>query len=225
MNNKITETRITRYFADGTKEEVNDPVAREVDSQIRLEGEFVYQTASTPEDMLELAAGYCYIEKRIIIDFDRSEVKVYDNDVCSINCLIAKTIYPAKKTASVSPLAAGNMCAELLETSETFKQTGNMHCVALCKGEEVKYIGEDISRHNAIYKAVGTAIRAGVNPADYYIITTARVPFSMAQMADKAGIACIVSKSAPTDRAIKYAKDHGMKIMGFASERRVNVYE
>ena len=102
--------------------------------------------------------------------------------------------------------------------------TGNMHCSALCRDGNVIYASEDISRHISVYKAVGKCLLNNDIPSVYYMCTTGRLPLSMVKMAYDAGINTVVSRSAPTDKSIAYAKKYGMRLFGFTGSKRVNEY-
>ena len=72
---------------------------------------------------------------------------------------------------------------------------------------------EDISRHNAVDKAVGYALLNGTDLSRCMIYTTGRIPEDMARKAIMAGIPVLISKSVPTDAAIKLAGEYGLTLI------------
>ncbi len=111
----------------------------------------------------------------------------------------------------------------LLHRSELFRQTGNVHCVLLCYGTSA-FCGEDLGRYNALYKAVGLALQAGVSLSECVVYTSGRIPSSMVERIICCGIPVVVSRSAPTDVALEIAKERGLAVIGFARGGRLNVY-
>ncbi len=72
---------------------------------------------------------------------------------------------------------------------------------------------EDISRHNALDKAVGHMLLTGAVPAGCMLYTTGRVPADMVQKTVMAGIPVLVSKSVPTDAAVEMAGEYGLQLI------------
>ena len=131
--------------------------------------------------------------------------------------------------------------ALLLESSKAFRETGCIHAAGLyelytpgaisdTRVDETelqgvtKYFGEDISRYYAMYKAVGKALSAGSSLSDMCLCTTGRLPMGYMERVIRAGILCVVSRSAPTDAALSLAEKYGVMVFGFAGKARVNLY-
>ena len=132
--------------------------------------------------------------------------------------------------------------AALLEASEAFRETGCIHAAGLfelnCRSVEseagtvtdeqqlkpMRYVGEDISRYYAMYKVVGKAFTDGVKLSTLCLCTTGRLPVGYMERVIRAGIPCVVSRSAPTDAALLLAEKYEVLTFGFANEKRVNLY-
>ncbi|MBR1471243.1 MAG: formate dehydrogenase accessory sulfurtransferase FdhD [Lachnospiraceae bacterium] len=71
---------------------------------------------------------------------------------------------------------------------------------------------EDISRHNALDKAVGHMLMRGADPQECMLYTTGRVPADMVQKAVMARVPVLVSKSVPTDAAVQMAAEYGLQL-------------
>ena len=108
----------------------------------------------------------------------------------------------------------------VFELTEFFRRDGDLHaqtaathsaCLRLPSGEMLRF--EDISRHNAIDKAVGSMLLSGADPAGCILCTTGRVPADMAEKVIMSGIPVLVSKSVPTDRAVKLSSEYGLRLI------------
>jgi len=112
----------------------------------------------------------------------------------------------------------------MLEKSEVFTRTGNVHSAMICRDADVLYFYEDIGRYNAFDKCVGRALLDKADISRSCLYTSGRLPGSVALKAVRAGIPMIVSRSAPTDATIEIAAQYGMTIIGFAKGDRFNLY-
>jgi FdhD protein len=108
--------------------------------------------------------------------------------------------------------------------SELFLNTGGVHTCALTDLNELLYFCEDIGRHNAVDKIIGKSIKNGIDLNNYIIITSGRISSEIVYKCLAAGIYTIISRSAPTTKAIEIGDKFGMTIIGFARGSRLNVY-
>lgn len=103
--------------------------------------------------------------------------------------------------------------------------TCSTHCALLARRGELLCAAEDISRHNAVDKAIGHALLRGVPLSECMLFTSGRVPADMAEKAIAAGIPVLASKSAATEEAIRLAADYGLTLICHARESGFVVYE
>ena len=66
---------------------------------------------------------------------------------------------------------------------------------------------EDIGRHNALDKAVGSVLLAGVPLSECVLYTSGRVPMDMVRKAIRAGVPALVSKTMPTVQSLELAQN------------------
>jgi FdhD protein len=107
-----------------------------------------------------------------------------------------------------------------------FDQTGSLHAAALISPDlDPLWVREDVGRHNAVDKVVGHALLDGLLPlADHVLVVSGRVSFEIVHKALTAGVAAIVAVSGPTTLAVDLAREHGLVLVGFVRDGRMNVY-
>ena len=72
---------------------------------------------------------------------------------------------------------------------------------------------EDIGRHNALDKAVGSVMLAGVPLHECVLYTSGRVPVDMVRKAIRAGVPALVSKTMPTVQSLELAQEYGLQLL------------
>jgi FdhD protein len=111
------------------------------------------------------------------------------------------------------------------EQSAVFQKTGGTHAAALLDfNEYVLAFSEDIGRHNAVDKVIGKAALDKVNFRKTLLATTGRLPFEIVLKAINVGVPIVVSVASPTNKGIKTADKKGITLIGFARDKRFNVY-
>jgi FdhD protein len=128
------------------------------------------------------------------------------------------------------PVVARNVVLalpDLLRTAQkAFSETGGLHAAAVFspRGELIA-IREDVGRHNALDKLVGSQLLEGSLPMhDRVLMVSGRVSFEIVQKAAVAGVPIIAAVSAPSDLAIETAERVGVTLIGFLRGDGFNVY-
>jgi FdhD protein len=107
-----------------------------------------------------------------------------------------------------------------------FEETGGLHAAALFSPVgELIVIREDVGRHNALDKVIGSQVLAGALPLhDRILMVSGRVSFEIVQKAAVAGVPIVCAVSAPSDLAVETADRLGVTLVGFLRGDGFNVY-
>ncbi len=107
-----------------------------------------------------------------------------------------------------------------------FDRTGGLHATGLFDHSGgLLVLREDVGRHNAMDKAIGSLLLAGRRPPPGTLASlSGRIGFELVQKAALAGLAGLVAVGAPTSLAVALAAERGMLLCGFVRDQRFNVY-
>ena len=105
---------------------------------------------------------------------------------------------------------------QLFARGERYRDTGGIHAAALADGAELVAHAEDIGRHNAVDKVIGTAVLARRNISGLGLLVTGRISAELAAKAARAGLAWVATPSVPSTLAVEIAKRTGMTLVGRA---------
>lgn len=107
-----------------------------------------------------------------------------------------------------------------------FERTGGLHAAGLFETDgRLAAIREDVGRHNALDKLIGSRVRARELPLwDRILMVSGRVSFEIVQKAAVAGAPIICAVSAPSDLAVRLADRLGVTLVGFLRGDGFNIY-
>lgn len=138
--------------------------------------------------------------------------------------LFAPLPLPAGEELAVDEL--GRAMVALRERQPCFDATGSCHAATLLRAGVPVATYEDVGRHNAVDKVVGSQLRARV-PLPLVgtaLLVSGRASFEIVQKAVAAGIGIVASVSAPSSLAIELAEAARVTVVGFVREGRATVY-
>ena len=107
-----------------------------------------------------------------------------------------------------------------------FELTGSLHAAAIVSPNGIlQVVREDVGRHNAVDKVIGSAFLSEDYPlTDHTLVVSGRVSYEIVAKALRACLAAIVAVSGPTTLAVDLARAHGLVLVGFTRDDRLNVY-
>jgi len=167
------------------------------------------------------------------IDFKRLERHFYTSSSCgvcgktSIEALQTGVCSLAENTSPIFAAETIHRLPEILRTSQNvFDRTGGLHAAALFnQAGEMESLREDVGRHNAVDKIIGTKFLAGKTPvSDKLLLVSGRASFELVQKALMAGIPILAAVGAPSSLAVELAREYGMTLLGFVRDNRFNIY-
>jgi FdhD protein len=150
--------------------------------------------------------------------------------ICSKASLEALSMSGCRSLAGVgsgfSPPSLFRLTEQLENAQSVFSTTGGLHAAGLFDAAGRLFcLREDVGRHNAVDKVVGTQLEAGKLPLhDCLLLVSGRTSFEILQKALMAGIPTVAGVSAPSSLAVETAHQYGMTLIGFLRGQRFNIY-
>jgi FdhD protein len=219
MGKRSTEIGILGISRDG-KLEKKDELVHEEEVIVKLNGE-IHRFNCIPIDLKEMIVGN--LQSRGI-DASLSWLKKLGVNEFEVNIpeLLVKTPMNCDSKKQLTKSEVFDLIEALNENSFLYQKTGCTHVIGIC-GDRKIFV-EDVSRHCAVDKAIGLAIRDGINLASSSLITSCRQTASIIRKAIFCQIPIVISISIPTDLAVKEANKYRITLVGFASSKRFNIY-
>jgi FdhD protein len=163
----------------------------------------------------------------------KSERNFYTTSSCGV---CGKTSIDAIKTVSRYNNMADDLRVKasmfygleeaLRKKQALFASTGGLHASALFDLEgNLLLLREDVGRHNALDKVIGSAFLNQDLPLDHQVLLlSGRASFELVQKAAMAGIKIVAAVGAPSSLAVELAADTGITLIGFLRSNGFNIY-
>ncbi|TXC93062.1 formate dehydrogenase accessory sulfurtransferase FdhD [Metabacillus litoralis] len=179
---------------------------------------------------IDESTGFAYITLHVDIAPDQQQyTKRFIGSCCGKSRQFyfqndVKTAKTSTAKLTITPEQCIQLMGDMQSSSIVFKDTGGVHNAALCTAEELLVSMTDIGRHNALDKLYGYSILNKISVRDKIIVFSGRISSEVLVKAAKIGVGIVLSKSAPTDLAIKLAEDLNITAVGFIRGQSFNVY-
>ena len=114
----------------------------------------------------------------------------------------------------------------LRQNQSEFEKTGGIHASGLFdKKGNVIALREDVGRHNALDKLIGSVLKENLlDNSSQFLTCSGRLNFDLVQKALMANIGVLVGVGAPTSLAVDLAKKFNMTLVGFVKDKSFNIY-
>jgi FdhD protein len=172
------------------------------------------------------------VELRVPIDASKLDRHFYTTSSCgvcgksSIDAVKVLGVVPALLPAHLTKEVIHRLPDLLQQHQSAFRATGGLHGAAVfTTNGDLLRIREDIGRHNAVDKVIGSLFRDGATPlSNSVLMVSSRASFELVQKAIVAGIPALASVGAPSTLAVQLARDFGLTLLGFVRDGRFNIY-
>jgi len=237
----------------GIRERKIVPISEEVPLTITVNGRELATLLCSPEYLRNLATGFLYTNglireasslKSLTVDRDRWNVTVDIEGEGLDEEFVFKRIYTSgcgKGVIFHNPLDLINRkrlendmrvnstdITALMKTfqkrSEEHQRTRGVHSGALATPEEILIFRDDIGRHNALDKVIGEALYRHTGFPDKILLTSGRISSEILSKVLRCQMPLIVAAGAPTNQAVKLARQANLTLVGRVRGNRMNVY-
>ena len=150
--------------------------------------------------------------------------------VCGKASLDSLEVKQISELPAASPTVSSSVIydlpAALRKAQTAFEKSGGIHAAGIADVDGTMCdVREDIGRHNAVDKLIGSLFLSAKLPAaDKIMVVSGRTSFEIVQKGVVAGIPIMVAVGAPSSLAVELANKYKMTLIGFASQTRFNIY-
>lgn len=240
--------RSIRKHTDGSFECVEDIVAHEKKVRISVNGNETLSLYCTPNMIRELVVGLMMTEgiikggwcaDRMTLDYSEEEIFVdipaegevsKGSRVITSGCVGGVTFdrqiesAPIEDDFRITGEEMRGIFRDFQSRSELYKLTGCIHSAALSDGGSILCFAEDIGRHNAVDKVIGYALLENILFSGKIMLASGRISSEISSKCSRWSIPVLVTRTAPTNRALEIADKRGVTVVGFMRGSRFNVY-
>lgn len=126
----------------------------------------------------------------------------------------------------VDPAVLHSLPEALRDAQPVFDKTGGLHGAGLFDfAGKALSVREDVGRHNAVDKLIGSEFLAGRTPlSERILLVSGRASFELVQKAIMGGIPILAAVGAPSSLAVELAQRFRMTLIGFLKRDRFNIY-
>ncbi|WGV27232.1 formate dehydrogenase accessory sulfurtransferase FdhD [Halotia branconii] len=172
------------------------------------------------------------LRQGLIPDLQPLERHFYTSSACgvcgkaSLEALRLRGCPVVASSLMVTPEIIYSLSNQLRAAQGIFTATGGLHAAGLFDAQgQLLHLREDIGRHNALDKLIGTALLSDELPLNNHLVmVSGRSSFEILQKSTAAGVPIVCSVSAPSSLAVSVAEEFGITLIGFLRGERFNIY-
>jgi FdhD protein len=247
MKNNVTVQHKTLIVTpDGSREE-EELLALETPYSVSLNDTVIGSSMVLPVGLEEFAVGFLfgqgYIKHqkevvevlvcpdgRIAVYADVDETQKHEviiSSGCGGTGKISKEMlegaFEPLKEATITFPEIRDFILSVLQASPLGPQTHCVHGCGLWADGRLQVFHEDVGRHNAVDKVLGSILLGRV-PAGGAVYTTGRLTSDMVLKCARIGIPIIMSRTAPSSLGLAIAKRSGATLAAYARPERLNIF-
>jgi FdhD protein len=170
------------------------------------------------------------VHDQVKLDLGRLQRNFYSTSSCgvcgktSIDALRVH-VTPIESELRIAPDVIATLPGKLRASQTAFEATGGIHAAAIFDGRgELLRVREDVGRHNAVDKVIGSYFREGASLENRAMVVSGRTSFEIVQKALVARVAVLAAVGAPSSLAVELAREFDLTLLGFVRDGRFNVY-
>ncbi len=229
----VTRRTEVESVVNGQRSAVIEELA--VEARLRLvwsDGDIIEETTGTPANLTELAAGVLLLTRRMTVDSGAVSVEESEDLATVTVQRDGVRAYEGRAAMSGSPCPTDlrwakvtDLLHQLRVSQEILNRTGCAHgCLVMSLNTGEIIVREDIRRTNALRKAIGAAVLAGMNLHRTVLLFTGRLTSEIVSQCATAGVAAVFSLAVATDTGIRIARESRLTLVGSVGTERVWVY-
>jgi FdhD protein len=148
---------------------------------------------------------------------DRARRRLGDSScgLCGIESVEAalRPLEPLQANVLPHPQSIQRALCAVRDAQSLGRETAATHAAAFCAPDgSLLAVREDVGRHNALDKVIGSLARTGKDASQGFLIVTARASYELVEKTVRARCPLLVAISAPTDLAVRRAKAAGLAL-------------
>lgn len=207
------------------------PIERPV--TITLDGDRVSDLSCTPVDMEYLGLGHLVarglvrsadqlLSVDVVEEPEATEIRVRTREEDTAHESDIQPSRSSDHTVTAAEILTGIRFLE--DKTAFFEQTGAAHRSGVLRDGDLIMVHEDIARHNTLDKVLGECLCRRIPTGNLLLCTTGRLFYEIVNKGAAGGFPIIMSRGAPTERAIELAGRMQIVLVGFARGDSFNVY-
>ncbi len=250
MSNDSTEKVSYLSLSANEVRPIEKPIVRETAWTIYINGQELVTMLCTPNKMSFLVLGFLASEGIIQSLDDLGVLRICEDEgnVVEVRLRDKSLSLPKKRvllsgcgggitfedlkvsharltsSLAVTPTQISKLMRDLQKNAEAYHTAGGIHASALSDGERLLVVAEDVGRHNTLDKIRGECLYHHMPTKDRIILTTGRISSEMVDKAVRMEVPVVVSRTSPTDLAIRLAESWGMTVIGYVRGKKMNLY-
>lgn len=248
-----TQFEVVRYDFEEKPRKVLDEVQLEHTLDVFINGVLTLRIVCTPKDLFDLVVGRLFTQGIISGVDDIESIRLGTGSIEAFVTLVdTEADYTKKQVETTKTTGTGNRVLNnyfeqdfvprkvrpipwrpewIFSLAKRFsldtpmhRATFGTHSCYLAQEDEVLFCCEDLGRHNAFDKAIGFALRNGIDLGKSIIFSSGRLPVDMVEKGIRAGVPILVSKAVPTAMTIELAKKYDLTLICGARPDGMNVF-